>query len=178
MDWADDIMTTYMLQAEQSIMPSKCALSHSWLPALVLAQKKKGQLSNLICLVHANHQLSPCTECSFCHNASAIDPTWKVPTLPPSNIQQMAHDTTKLAKKLLHEVILLWFKHLDEWHTKMVDKAVPAEKEQVIKRIMKLEHIRNKHRWLKTRNAPLTFVVDTNGSRKTNWENDRCNHWL
>ena len=53
----------------------------------------------------------------------------------------------------------------------MVDAATSAGREEALKNIIKKERIKMKHRAiqnrLRTRNAPLTFVVDTNGARCT-----------
>jgi len=56
----------------------------------------------------------------------------------------------------------------------MVDRVAPLDREHAIKAITKLDWIKMKHKaiqnWLKSRNAPLIFVVDTNGTRKTDLE--------
>ena len=57
LDQADEIMTSCMLQAQQSIMPSKKAPSHPWSPALVMAQRKKGLVSNLLSALQSNIRL-------------------------------------------------------------------------------------------------------------------------
>eukprot|EP00814_Leptocylindrus_danicus_P011927 CAMPEP_0116049290 /NCGR_PEP_ID=MMETSP0321-20121206/30087_1 /TAXON_ID=163516 /ORGANISM="Leptocylindrus danicus var. danicus, Strain B650" /LENGTH=205 /DNA_ID=CAMNT_0003531709 /DNA_START=1672 /DNA_END=2289 /DNA_ORIENTATION=- len=97
MNHADEIMTACIVRAEKSVMPSKWALSHPWLPVLVMAQKKKGLLANLLSILGAQNAISPRITRRFHRNAHAIDPTWEVPPLSPSSIQQMAHDATKHA---------------------------------------------------------------------------------
>jgi len=86
----------------------------------------------------------------------------------------MVHDATKHANKLLHQVTLLQCQHLEERCNQMIDTEIPAEREQAIRNIIKREWIKNKHRAiknrLKKRNAPLTFIVDKDGSRKAQWE--------
>jgi len=86
MDHADEIMTTCMLRAEKSVLPSKRALSHPWSPALVMAQKKKGLIANLLSILGARNAPSPRIVRRFHRNVHAIDPTWVVPPLSPSSI--------------------------------------------------------------------------------------------
>ena len=56
----------------------------------------------------------------------------------------------------------------------MIDKVVPEERLRALKTIMKLERCRNTHRAIKARlkiqNDQLTFIIDSNGVRKTGEE--------
>jgi len=64
--------------------------------------------------------------------------------------------------------------HLEQRRLEMVDSVSSADREMAIKQIIKLERIKMKHQAiqnrLRSRNAPLNYVVDTDGNRKTNWE--------
>ena len=96
------------------------------------------------------------------------------PPLTPHNIQKLAYDTNKFAKKQLHQAKDIRKQHLEKRRMEMVDKASSADREMAIKHIIKLERIKMKHRAiqnrLRTQNAPLTFVVDTDGTRRTDLE--------
>eukprot|EP00814_Leptocylindrus_danicus_P021620 CAMPEP_0116023806 /NCGR_PEP_ID=MMETSP0321-20121206/11871_1 /TAXON_ID=163516 /ORGANISM="Leptocylindrus danicus var. danicus, Strain B650" /LENGTH=136 /DNA_ID=CAMNT_0003495277 /DNA_START=461 /DNA_END=867 /DNA_ORIENTATION=+ len=92
---ADNIMTSCMLQAEWSIIPSKRACSHPWSPALIAAQRKKGLVSNLLLVMKSPIPICQHIESRFLRNARAIDPSWELPSITFSNIQRLAHDTTK-----------------------------------------------------------------------------------
>ena len=104
---ADNIMTSCMLQAERSIMPSKRACSHPWSPALVMAQRKKGLVSNLLSAMLANKTIHRRVINRFHRNAMTIDPTWDLPPLTIANVQRLAHDTSQDATKHLHQAIQL-----------------------------------------------------------------------
>ena len=56
----------------------------------------------------------------------------------------------------------------------MVDEVASADRELAIRHIIKLERIKMKHRAiqnrLRSRNAPLTFVIDTDGTKRTDSE--------
>ena len=171
MERADSIMTNCMLEAQQAVLPSQRARSHPWSPALIQAQRKKGLTANLLSILSHGRQITPRIERRFRRNATAIDPTWEIPQLSPHSIRNMAHDTNKYAKKQLHLAAELRNKHLEERRMKMAEAATSAGREEALKTIIKKERTKMKHRAiqnrLRTRNAPLTFVVDTDGTRRT-----------
>lgn len=129
---ADNIMTSCMLQAERSIMPSKRACSHPWSPALIAAQRKKGLVSNLLSVMNNNIPICHRIEHRFLRNARAIDPTWELPSITFSNIQRLAHDTTKEAKKALHQAQLLRRQHLDDLRSQQLDSVTSAGREEAL----------------------------------------------
>ena len=135
-----------MLEAQRAVLPSQRARSHPWSPALVQAQKKKGLAASLLLLLTNNQLISPCIERRFRRNASNIDPTWEIPPLTPHNIQKLAHETNKFAKKQLNKAKKLRKQHLDRQCMDMVDTVTSADREKAIKHIIKLERIKMKHK--------------------------------
>ena len=119
-------MTSCMLQAERSIMPSKRACSNPWSPALITAQQKKGLVSNLLSVIKSPIPICQRIESRFLRNARAIDPSWELPSITFANIQRLAHDTTKDAKKALHQAHLLRRQHLDDLRAQQIDTVTSA----------------------------------------------------
>ena len=110
----------------------------------------------------------------FRRNAWKIDHEWDLPQLTLPNIQQLAHATNKDAKQHLHQALNFRTQHLEEQRLKQVKSILPSRWDEAIKRIIKKEEMKNRHKAinnrLKIKNAPLTFIVDKDGTRKTDTE--------
>ena len=175
MNEADRIMTSCLLKAERSITPSRKAMSHPWSPGLVLAQRKKGLLSNLLAVFKStNLQFTPRIERRFRRNAKAMDSEWEISVINEFTVQTMSHAINREVKRMVHQAAKLRKQHLEERREAMFDNRCPEDKEMALDNLIRRERVRYRHRAIKKRlkqgNAPLTFIIDADGIRKTDSE--------